>query len=1132
MKAFLKNFTTGEKFYLLILAAVSFAVMMPVLIKGVPFGYDLPHHYQCALTFYESILSGDFYPSWSLNRNFGFGGMETRLYPPISHYSLALFYMVTGNWHIASWLTFTFYTFVGCFGVYLWAKEYMPAGQAVFAGCLYALLPYHLNQLYNTFFFAEFVGSSVLPFTFVFVARVCKRGKIADIVGLAISFAILILTHLPLTVIGSICFGIYALTLFERDKIFSQTGKLALGVIGGLAASSFFWIKVLAERDLMAKTLVYPDPWLDYRLHFLLTPIQTFEGELQTRIYETATFFYDLMFLYPIILVLACTIPFFIWERRSKNNMKSVWLILGLSVFLAVPFSRFIWDRLPLLQEVQFPWRWLAIVCIVVPVISASQINFLIQWFKDKKRPAALIIGGCILAVITFSVSQIIRQAPFIEKGEVTEYINNKGKDIGFTFWWTIWTRKEAFDNKEKVLAGNRKTEINTWTVTDREFQVAGGDATEARIALFYHPNWKATVNDLPVETKADKNGALQIALPTNSSSVKVYFQETSAVLYGQWISAIVWLFFLFWAIFQIKRAFLVSINEDSPKNLNSKLSDFIYNFFALAQTKYAWLMLVFFSVLSLLPMILIGIYKGVDLTQHSQFATTFQSAISSGDFYPGWAANENLGYGGLGVRFYPPLTPFVGALFRIFSGDWHTATWLTFLFFTLIGSFGVYLLAKEFMPQSKSIWAGVIFTLMPYRLIEIQNGSQYAEFAGCSVIIFSFLFVTRICRKGSWLDVIGLAISYSILILTHLPLTVIGSLALFLYAITLIGRDKIISKLIKLSISVILGLTASSIYWLKIVSEMNWLHKVTDLQAVDFDYNFNFLLTSPWDDNRHYWFLNLILLTLFALVLSLMFSLYQNRHDKFNVVIRAVAVIFFFSILMTTVLSQPIWSVIPFLREVQFPSRWLAIASFSGSILIADGIGSILKLSARSANWKKIVQVWGGVLIVCHVLILSLVIIEFQLNHIPSQNFEAWMIEKSQVMGSDFFWTSKTKDEAFKIKEKVIVERKNLNIIDWQPLERVFSVEAGKETNARIATIFYPHWHATVNNQPTDLKVADDGSILVPLPAEKATVKIWFEEPFRIKTATYLSAATWLALLLIFLFLLTRKKFTVITSN
>src|SRR5215204_1148293 len=404
MKSALQNFTQTERFYLLILAAVSVAVVLPVLFNGIPYGYDLPHHYQCAMTFYEGFLDGDFYPSWSQNRNFGYGGMESRLYPPVSHYALAVAYYFTGSWHLGSWAVFTIFTFVGALAIYLWAKEYLPARRAVLAGCFYALMPYHLNQLYNTFFYAEFVGGAILPFSFYFVSRVCRRGKTADVIGLAISFAALVLTHLPLTVIGSLCLAIYALTLLKRATFFAQIGKLSAGVALGLAASSFFWTKILLERDLMAKTSVYADPWLDYRFHFLLTPIQNFEGALLTRIYETSSFYYDLMFLMTVVLTIGCTIPFIIWLKGKEFKMKGVLVIFVLSVFLAIPFSRFLWDFFKPLQEVQFPWRWLAIVSIAASMLAACFVDRLFEWFKTKNRPLALIIAGCVLSFVTYSV--------------------------------------------------------------------------------------------------------------------------------------------------------------------------------------------------------------------------------------------------------------------------------------------------------------------------------------------------------------------------------------------------------------------------------------------------------------------------------------------------------------------------------------------------------------------------------------------------------------------------------------------------------------------------------------------------------------------------------------------------------
>ena len=545
-----------ERFHILPIGLVAVAVILPVLIYGLPYGYDLPHHYQCAMTYYESILAGDFYPSWSLNRNFGFGGMELRLYPPVSHYALGVFYLLAGDWQIATFLTLSFFTFVGGLGVYFWAREYMPSGQAVFAGCIYNLLPYHLTQIYNTFFYAEFIGSCVLPFTFLFISRVCRRGKASDVAGLAVSFAVLILTHLPLTVIGAICFTVYGLSLLTREKIVSQIGKLAAGSFLGLAASSFFWIKVIQEKDLMAKTSVYPDPWLDYRLHFLLTPIQTFEGDLQETIFNLSLLYYDLMLLSAVVLALFCTVPFLIGKTASLKSMKGVWLVFALSVFLAVPFSRFVWDHFPLLQEVQFPWRWLAIISLTASVLSAGSLNHLVKWFKNNKRPVALIVCGAILAVVTFSVKQIMLQSPFIERERISAMMRETEEGKGFKFWWTIWTKEEIFENKEKVSVSSRDVEIEKWTAAEKEFRVSEGAPARARIALFYHPNWQVAVNGVKTAAEPDANGALSFNLPPENSNVKIVFRETRAVQTGRWLSASLWLCFLIFGLITLARPF------------------------------------------------------------------------------------------------------------------------------------------------------------------------------------------------------------------------------------------------------------------------------------------------------------------------------------------------------------------------------------------------------------------------------------------------------------------------------------------------------------------------------------------------------------------------------------------------
>ena len=539
--------SSKEMRYIAVIAIVAFAVMLPVLLIGLPYGHDLPHHYQCATTFYESILNGDLYPSWSLNRNFGYGGMETRLYPPISHYSLAVAYLLIGDWHIASWIIFTLFAFIGGLGVYKWAREYMPPHQAVFAGGIYVLLPYHLSQIYNTFFYAEFVGSSVLPFLFVFTSRVCRRGRPFDIACLAISYAVLILTHLPLTVIGSVSCAVYGLILLKRTDAFRQLAQLTLGVTGGLAASSFFWVKVVQEKDLMAKAQVYADPWLDYRLNFLLTPIQTYKPGIAVEVYNNGTYFYDMMLFYALLIVVGCMLPSVFGNLRSEKSRIGVWLMLALSVFLSIIPGKFVWDLVTPLQEVQFPWRWLAVACIAAPILAAAQFDSLVEAFRTRRRPLALIGLGCVLVSLTFSVSQIIRPAEFIKKETVAKRMDDNSRDIGFTFWWPIWARKEALQIREKVNAGDRPIEIESWTATNRQFTLGpGSEPHMVRLATFYHPNWTATVGGTPAAIEPDPNGAILLTVPAEETKVTLTFSETAQVKAAQAISLLAWLTLVF----------------------------------------------------------------------------------------------------------------------------------------------------------------------------------------------------------------------------------------------------------------------------------------------------------------------------------------------------------------------------------------------------------------------------------------------------------------------------------------------------------------------------------------------------------------------------------------------------------
>src|SRR5262245_60621608 len=118
-----KHGSSDKRDWLLVLVIGLFACL-PLYVYGVPFVGDLPHHYRTALGFYESMLNGNYYPSWHPSTNGGYGDPSVRYYPPALYFLLCGFRLITRDWFLASLITATLMTAAGSMGMYLWARRF------------------------------------------------------------------------------------------------------------------------------------------------------------------------------------------------------------------------------------------------------------------------------------------------------------------------------------------------------------------------------------------------------------------------------------------------------------------------------------------------------------------------------------------------------------------------------------------------------------------------------------------------------------------------------------------------------------------------------------------------------------------------------------------------------------------------------------------------------------------------------------------------------------------------------------------------------------------------------------------------------------------------------------------------
>ncbi len=523
---------------------VSLAIIAPALIYGVPANKDLLNHFRFALPFYDSLSSGHLYPGWLAESNSGYGDPSFRFYPPALYYLLSLARALTSNWYVGTLLTFGLLSTLGGLGMYFWTRSLLSESSAMWAAVLYALAPYHLNQLYQAFMLAEFAGAAVLPFAFGFLERVCRRGRYRDVAGLAATYALLILTHLPLAVIGSLALGVYGFVRIDRQGWKKSLRLLCIAAALGLAASAVYWIRMIAELKWIGINNANPDSSVDYSQNFLFS---TLSGD------NLNVWWMNILAVMTFLLFVPALALFF---RRARpearfSQLMPVTILALLALFMALPFSRPLWKILPALQQIQFPWRWLALFSMAGSLLAAATIPL---WLENKmqwRRPLRLLVMGSMLVSVAFTLAHTVREAEYRNRRQFESDLQSVRGTASVNYWIPVWASSTPAKMKSEVEAGNREVAVNNWAPEHRRFEVSPGNATEARVRTFFYPHWVATSEGRVLPTRPDNDGALLISLPDDPASaisVNLDFREPRRGQVSAALSAFGWLFIGFLA--------------------------------------------------------------------------------------------------------------------------------------------------------------------------------------------------------------------------------------------------------------------------------------------------------------------------------------------------------------------------------------------------------------------------------------------------------------------------------------------------------------------------------------------------------------------------------------------------------
>ncbi len=356
-------------------------------------------------------------------------------------------------------------------------------------------------------------------------------------------------------------------------------------------------------------------------------------------------------------------------------------------------------------------------------------------------------------------------------------------------------------------------------------------------------------------------------------------------------------------------------------------------------------------ALLATLPQIVRGNSCGHDFDFH--LVSWFDAAQSwrDGIMYPRWSTSANFGAGEPRFIFYPPVSWMLGAALGLVL-PWKVVPMaITFLFLAGAG-LATRKLARQALPDGPATLAGCAALFSGYALFTAYERSDFGELAGGFWIPLLLLFVFQELNESEnvWRRAFdGSAILLAVVVagtwLSNPPLGVMASylLAVVALAVALIRRSW--APVLRAIVGAGIGLGLSAFYLVPAAIEQRWI----DIrQAVD---DPGYLIENSWLFARHATpalelhdlellkasaiATTMIAVAFVSIVICLLRGRFPGRRDWWIPLALIPVVVLF----LQFPISDAVWHVLPKLRFLQFPWRWLVVVQAPMGIFFASAV-------------------------------------------------------------------------------------------------------------------------------------------------------------------------------------------------
>ncbi len=473
---------------------------------------------------YRALTDGQFPVRYSTYLNYNYGYPLFNFAYPLPYYLGAPVASIIGFVNTTK-LIFAISIPLSAIGMYLASRKIWDCdGSGVVAGALYILAPYRLVDLYVRGSIGECVSFAIAPFLLYVGLLLLERKNNFFLISLfALLLGALITTH---NIMGLYFTPIIAIilvsTAFSNNT--KRWGSLVLAFLLGVGLSAFFLVPVLFEKG---NILLAQIPIAERSLNWVY-PGQLLFSDWGYGVPPNEDSFTVALGLGQVIIMIGFLTLFltkFFWREKiqSKIIVATLTVLWVLTLLMMFPPTNFIWENIPLLKEINYPWTLLGPL-VFLTAVSAG-------WVTLNGKEGKILAGASIFVAALFTIGYA-NPEKYINNPD-TYYMTNDATTTSSKEYTPLWVKELPLEMpKQRIYSQDENIVITQKVYASNEiaFDVKADEGTEVVINTIYYPGWQALVNgNLAQIDYSNNRGIMVIPIDKGESSVVLKFSETPA---------------------------------------------------------------------------------------------------------------------------------------------------------------------------------------------------------------------------------------------------------------------------------------------------------------------------------------------------------------------------------------------------------------------------------------------------------------------------------------------------------------------------------------------------------------------------------------------------------------------------